>query len=133
MSRSPRYRGAVRVARACGWLLALAMLACAPSEERKKEAAQATVRSFFTALPASDCAVLGPLLATGGSARPCEDTVRELHEHGMQLVDIVDATVDGRNPNAVLVRAKLARDGTVRDEPYVLRVEHQDGGWKLRL
>jgi hypothetical protein len=109
------------------------MLACAPSEERKKEAAQATVRSFFTALPASDCAVLGPLLATGGSARPCEDTVRELHEHGMQLVDIVDATVDGRNPNAVLVRAKLARDGTVRDEPYVLRVEHQDGGWKLRL
>jgi hypothetical protein len=123
----------VRVARACGWLLALALLACASSEERKKEAAQATVRSFFAALPASDCAVLGPLLATGGSARPCADTVRELHEHGMQLVDIVDATVDGRNPNAVLVRAKLARDGTVRDEPYVLRVEHQDGGWKLRL
>jgi hypothetical protein len=41
--------------------------------------------------------------------------------------------VDGRDPNAVLVRAKLAWDGAVRAEPYVLRVEHQDGGWKLRL
>jgi len=133
MSRSPRHGGAVRVARACGWLLALVTLACAPSEARKKEAAQATVRAFFAALPARDCAVLGPLLATGGSARPCEDTVRELHEHGMQLVDIVDAKVDGRNPDAVLVQAKLARDGAVREEPYVLRVEHQDGGWKLRL
>jgi hypothetical protein len=109
------------------------MLACAPSEARKKEAAQASVRAFFAALPGRDCAVLGPLLATGGSAKPCEDTVSELHEHGMQLVDIVDATVDGRNPNAVLVRARLARDGAVREEPYVLRVEHQDGGWKLRL
>jgi len=133
MSRSSQHGGAVRVARACGWLLALAMLSCAPSEARKKEAAQATVRTFFAALPARDCAVLGPLLAAGGSARPCEDTVRELHEHGMQLVDILDAKMDGRNPDAVLVQAKLARDGTVREEPYVLRVEHQDGGWKLRL
>ncbi|HVG59481.1 MAG TPA: hypothetical protein VNA24_13065 [Hyalangium sp.] len=133
MSRSPRHGGAVRVARACGWLLALVTLACAPSEAKKKEAAQANVRAFFAALPAKDCAVLGPLLATGGSARPCEDTVRELHEHGMQLVDIMDAKVDGRNPDAVLVQAKLARDGAVREEPYVLRVEHQDGGWKLRL
>jgi hypothetical protein len=121
------------VALARGWLLALAMLACVPLEARKKEAAQASVRAFFAALPARDCAVLGPLLAKGGSAKPCEDTVRELHEHGMQLVDIVDAAVDGRNPDAVLVRAKLARDGAVREEPYVLRVEHQDGGWKLRL
>ncbi len=99
----------------------------------ESEEAQASVRAFFAALPARDCPVLGPLLAMGGSARPCEDTVRELHEHGMQLVDIVDATVDGRNPDAVLVRARLARDGAVRAEPYVLRVERQDGGWKLRL
>jgi hypothetical protein len=73
------------------------------------------------------------MLATGGSARPCEDTVRELREHGMQLVDIVDAKVDGRSSDAVLVRAKLAQDGAVREAPFVLRVEHQGGGWKLRL
>jgi hypothetical protein len=133
MIRSPWHRGAVRVARACGLLLALATFACTSAETRKKEAAQASVRAFFTALPGRDCAVLGPMLATGGSARPCEDTVRELHEHGMELVDIVDAAVDGRDPDAVLVRAKVARDGAVREEPFVLRVERQAGEWKLRL
>lgn len=121
------------LARACGVLLALAALACSSLETRKKEEAQATVRAFFTALPTGDCKVLGPMLATGGSARPCEDTVRELHEHGMELVEVLDAVVDGRDPNAVLVRAKLARDGAVRAEPFVLRVERQDGEWKLRL
>jgi hypothetical protein len=133
MARSPRHGGAVRVARACGLLLALTMLACTSSESRKKEAAQASVRAFFAALPAGDCQVLGPMLATGGSARPCEDTVRELLEHGMELVEILDAAVDGRDPDAVLVQAKMARDGAVRELPYVLRVERQGGGWKLRL
>jgi hypothetical protein len=133
MVRSPRHGSAVRVARAASLLLALATLACSSSEAKKKEAAQQSVRAFFTALPEGDCATLGPMLATGGSAKPCEDTVRELREHGMQLVDIVDAKVDGRNPEAVLVQAKLARDGAVREAPFVLRVEYQNGGWKLRL
>jgi hypothetical protein len=113
--------------------MALATLACASPAEKKLEAAQASVRRFFAALPSGDCAVLGPLLATGGSARPCADTVEELHSHGFELVSIVDAAVDGRDANAVLVRAKLAQYGTVREEPAVLRVELQDGAWKLRL
>jgi hypothetical protein len=114
-------------------LWALATLACSSPEAKKKEAAQQSVRAFFTALPAGDCKTLGPMLATDGSAKPCEDTVRELLEHGMQLVDIVDAKVDGRDPDAVLVQAKLARDGSVHEAPVILRVEHQNGGWKLRL
>jgi hypothetical protein len=119
------------VAAASGLLMAL--LACSSPAEKKTEAAQASVRRFFAALPAGDCAVLGPLLATSGSARPCPDTVQELHSHGFELVDIVSAEVDGRDANAVLVRAKVARNGTVREEPVILRVELQDGGWKLRL
>jgi hypothetical protein len=133
MNRSPRHGVPVGRASTGGLLLVLVTLACTPSEARKKEAAQATVRAFFTALPAQNCQVLGPLLATGGSAKPCEATVRELHEHGMELVEVLDAVVDGRDSNAVLVRAKLARDGAVRAEPYILRVERQDGEWKLRL
>ncbi|WP_224362823.1 hypothetical protein [Hyalangium versicolor] len=121
------------MASACGVLLALATLACSSSEAKKTEAARTAVRTFFAGLPSGDCATLGPLLATGGSAKSCEDTVRELIEHQMQLVDIVDAKVDGRNPEAVLVEARVARDGAVRQEPFLLRVEHQDGGWKLRL
>jgi len=133
MNRSPRHGGGVGRVSVGGLLLALALLACTPPETRKKEAAQATVRAFFTALPAGDCQVLGPLLATGGSAKPCEDTVRELREHGLELMEVLDSVVDGRDPNAVLVRTKLARDGTVRAEPFILRVERQDGEWKLRL
>lgn len=133
MNRSPPLGDTVRWAGTCGLLLVLASLACTPSEARKKEDARNTVSAFFTALPEGNCQVLGPLLATGGSAKPCEDTVRELREHKMELVEVLDAVVDGRDSNAVLVRAKLARDGTVRPEPFILRVERQDGGWKLRL
>lgn len=133
MVGSPRSTGAAWVARASGLLMALATLACSSPAEKKMEAAQASVRRFFAALPAGDCAVLGPLLVTGGSARPCAELVEELHTHGFELLTIVDAAVDGRDPNAVLIRAKVAQDGAVKDEPIILRVELQDGGWKLRL
>ena len=119
-------RGVRRVACA---VLACAALGCTPS---KTESAEASVRRFFAALPSEDCAVLGPLLATGGSAKPCAETVRELNSHGYSLVEIVESKVDGRDPNAVMVRARMARGGVPREEPLVLRVEHQDGGWKLR-
>jgi hypothetical protein len=134
MARSPRQAGVLRGVRAWGGLsLALITLACASSEARKTEAAQASVRAFFSALPAGDCAVLGPMLATGGSARPCEETVRELLTHSLELVEILEAKVDGRDSEVVLVRAKVARGGAVREAPFLLRVERQDGVWKLRL
>jgi hypothetical protein len=113
--------------------MVLATLACSSAAEKKTQAAQAAVRTFFTALPSRDCGVLGPLLATGGGARPCAETVEELHSHGFELLTIVDAAVDGRDANAVLVRAKVAQDGAAKDEPIILRVEHEAGGWKLRL
>lgn len=113
------------------WLM-LAALACT-SASSKTEAAEETVRRFFAALPSEDCAVLAPLLATGGSARPCAETVRELREHGMSLRGIVGSTVDGRDPEAVIVRARVARDGEERKEPWLLRVERQAGTWRVRF
>ncbi|MFP2912548.1 hypothetical protein ACLESD_47555 [Pyxidicoccus sp. 3LFB2] len=113
------------------WLM-LAALACT-SASSKTEAAEETVRRFFAALPSEDCAVLAPLLATGGSARPCEETVRELREHGFSLRSIVGSTVDGRDPEAVIVRARVARDGEERKEPWLLRVERQAGTWRVRF
>jgi len=41
--------------------------------------------------------------------------------------------VDGRDPNAVVVRTRVARDGKVREEPMLVRVEQHPDGWKLRL
>jgi hypothetical protein len=113
------------------WLV-LAALGCS-SASSKTQAAEETVRRFFAALPSEDCAVLEPLLATGGNARPCEETVRELNEHGFSLVDISGATVDGRDAEAVIVRARVARDGEERKEPWLLRVERQAGAWRVRF
>ena len=120
------------VGRRAGVLWVLALLACGCASS-KSEAAEETVRRFFAALPSGDCAVLEPLLATGGSARPCVETVGELREHGFALVGIVESKVDGRDAEAVIVRARVARDGVERKEPWLLRVERQAGTWRVRL
>ncbi len=122
--------GSRRAGVVAAWVLAA--LACTSSAS-KTEAAEETVRRFFAALPSEDCAVLAPLLATGGSARPCEETVRELREHGFSLVGIVESKVDGRDAEAVIVRARVARDGAERKEPWLLRVERQAGAWRVRF
>ncbi|WP_395834449.1 hypothetical protein [Archangium violaceum] len=119
------------VPRAALWLGLLAALACNP-ESRKTEAAQDTVQRFFEALPGGDCAVLGTLLI-GKAADTCRATVDEMNAHSFSLVEVLDAKVDGRDPNAVVVRARVARDGQVHEQPLLLRVEHHSDGWKLRL
>jgi len=119
------------VPRAALWLGLVAALGC-HSESRKTEAAQATVQRFFEALPSGDCAVLAPLL-TGKEGVTCQATVQELNEHSVSLVEVLDAKVDGRDSKAVVVRARVARDGKVREQPMLLRVEQHPEGWKLRL
>jgi hypothetical protein len=113
------------------WLGLVAALGC-NSESRKTEAARATVQRFFEVLPSGDCAVLGPLL-TGKAGEACRATVDEMNEHGFSLVEVLDARVDGRDANAVVVRARVARDGKVREQPMLLRVEKHPEGWKLHL
>ncbi|WP_341868162.1 hypothetical protein [Corallococcus carmarthensis] len=111
----------------------LAALGCTSTTSSKAEAGEAVVRRFFQALPSGDCAVLGPLLVTGQGVPSCEETVKDLREHGMGLVDVLDAKVDGRDPDAVLVRARVSQGGTERSEPFLFRVERQGDGWRLRL
>jgi hypothetical protein len=120
------------VPRAALWLGLVAALGCKSSETRKTEAARATVQRFFEALPTGDCAELGPLLI-GQAADSCRETVDELNQHGVSLVEVLEARVDGRDPNAVVVRTRVARNGKVREEPMLVRVEQHPDGWKLRL
>ncbi|MBN9681119.1 MULTISPECIES: hypothetical protein [unclassified Corallococcus] len=115
------------------WLAALAMLGCPSTTSSRAEAGEAVVRRFFQALPSGDCAVLGPMLVTGQGVPPCEETVKDLREHGMGLVDVLDAKVDGRDPDAVVVRARVSLGGAERAEPFLFRVERQDEAWRLRL
>ncbi len=123
-------RKALRVRGMAWWVLAVLGCAATPS---KTQAAEAAVRHFFAVLPGEDCRVLAPLLATGGSARPCVETVRELRAHGLALVEIVGSAVDGRDAEAVIVRARVAHGGRERAAPWLLRVEQQGGTWRVRF
>jgi len=123
-------RKALRVGGMAWWVLAALGCAATPS---KTQAAEAAVRHFFAVLPGEDCQVLAPLLATGGSARPCVETVRELRAHGLALVEIVGSAVDGRDAEAVIVRARVSHGGRERPAPWLLRVEQQGGTWRVRF
>jgi len=115
-----------------GALLVGALVACAPSAASKTEAARETVRRFFTELPSGDCAVLAPMLA-GEDGSTCPEKVADWTAHGFSLVEVLDTQVDGRDPNAVVVRTRVAQDGKVREQPFLVRVERHPKGWKLRL
>ena len=94
------------------------------------EAAEGVVRRFFAQLPTGDCAQLGALLVAR-SPQACADTVRELNEHTVRLQEVLSTQVDGRSPDAVMVRARLSYGDSVKAQ--VLRVERHAGTWRLRL
>ena len=106
------------------------LLSACGSTRAPGEAAESVVRRFFSELPSGDCSRLQGLLVTR-DARPCADTVRELNEHAVRLQEVLSSQVDGRTPDAVLVRARLAYGSSVKAQ--VLRVERQGDTWRLRL
>lgn len=117
--------------RRLAWVGLLAVLGCGSPEARKAEAARDAVERFFEALPSADCARLGASLA--GPAEACPAKVEDLRAHGVALLEVLDAKVDGRDPEVVLVRARVTQEGRVREQPMLLRVERHPEGWKLRL
>jgi hypothetical protein len=106
------------------------LLSACSSTGTSGDAAERVVRRFFTELPAGDCTQLQALLVTSGG-RACADAVKELHEHSVQLREVLSTQVDGRSPDAVLVRARLAYGS--KEKAQVLRVERHGGTWKLKL
>jgi hypothetical protein len=118
------------------WGLAGVLVLAAGTGCRRSGPAQAedTVRRFFAALPAGDCGQLGPLLAPLPAGTPgCTERVAELNRHRVQLLEVVSVQADGRTPDAMLVRARLAQGGVARAEPSILRVERHEGAWRLKL
>jgi len=100
-------------------------------EDEKRAQARETVKRFFDALPGKDCNVLGPMLVQTQEEADCQSVVRSLDRHGYRLVEVLGAEVDGRDPEAVIVRVRIEESGRQREAP--LRVERHRKGWKLRL
>jgi len=118
---------------ACAVLLALASgTSACRSTATDADAAVGVVQRFFAALPAADCGALGPLLAPDTQGRPCDEVVAEMNAHELRLLEIASAVPDGRDRDAILVRAQLSQDGKPLKQPAVLRVVRHDGAWRLR-
>jgi len=101
------------------------------TNEEKLAQAQETVKRFFAALPGKDCAVLSSMLVIGPGDDDCATMIDPVVQHGLRLVEVLGSEVDGRNPEAVMVRVRLERDGQRRE--VSLRVEHHPEGWKLKI
>lgn len=113
-------------------VLATSLLAFACTRAAETDAARAAVQRFFEAVSAGDCASLGRMMDAQDAAR-CPEILAELQEHDVQLVDVIDAQVDGRDRRAVIVKARLSKDGSVREEPALVRAVRGDGGWRIKL
>ena len=112
---------------AAALLLALASVIGSGCAKRPAtDEAQEAVKRFFAALPDKDCGVLQGMLVDD-----CAAVVDGVQQHGLRLLEVLGAEVDGRNPEAVMVRVRMERDGQRRE--VTLRVEHRPEGWKLKL
>lgn len=103
---------------------------------RAPEDPSATVARFFAAVEQHDCEEAKKLVAgdLGRSlARPegCQAFLDEYASHQMKFGGTLDARVDGRDPDARLVQARLGLNA--RERTHVLRVERarDAGGWRL--
>jgi hypothetical protein len=114
-------------------LLSLPLIACstcsAPSVPDKPEEA---VKAYFSALEKSDCKALRNAAGAELGKRidkNCDAALDDYRKQGLRLVRIEGVTPDGRNPEVMLVRVVVLRDG--KQAPVILRVEKESGRWKL--
>jgi len=101
-------------------------------EEAAVQAAIDVVRRFFAALPEGDCARLAPMLALDRAGAPCAEVVAEYNDHQVRLIEVESAVKDGRDPRAILVRARLSQGGEPQKQVAILRVVNDRGVWRLK-
>ena len=117
-------------------VLLVALAACGGSREASPddelEGARTEVRRFFEAVEKSDCATLGALLPAAKEQAGCEKVLHEWREDlKITLVDLPDVRRDGRDKQAIIVRATVMRRG--EQKTMLFRVTHEQGVWQLVL
>lgn len=103
--------------------------AVAPLSDVDRKAAEETAQRYLGALQAKDCASLPSLVKGPLSAEECQHDVKAFAEHDAELVRVVGAKLDGRDPSAILVTVLLRFGATRREE--VFRVERDGSQWKV--
>jgi hypothetical protein len=92
--------------------------------------AEETVRDFFAAAENGDIARLAPLLIDPAGETRARTIIADFGQHQAHLVRVVGSTVDGRDPNAALVKVELSFSG--KSHQWIMKVQHGDAGWRLR-
>jgi len=116
-----------------GGLLAVGGCDCSEdqSAEEKTQHAEQAVRAFYEGLEQESCDIISPLLVQDHTEADCQELVEELGHRDVELVEIVSAKVDGRDPNAVIIKVRIRDRGDVNE--MLMRAEREDDDWKLRM
>jgi hypothetical protein len=110
-------------------VMALCGLACGSASPPGTPAD--TVTRFFAAVEAGDCTRIWAELGQSYRARleqegaGCDVLVEQIRTYPLETV--LDTRVDGRNPEAQLVRTRLRG----RENDVIIRVQAEDGQWKI--
>ncbi|MDQ3035467.1 MAG: hypothetical protein M3Y87_23885 [Myxococcota bacterium] len=104
---------------------------CGGGRDRAAEA-RGRVEQLFAAGNARDCETTRALMPRVTNEHECEELFEDWEHHGMELLEIVDARVDGRDEHAVVVRCRVRMRGRER-EMLVRAEETEDGRWGLSL
>jgi len=117
---------------ACRSESAPAPSASAPRDDRADAAAaEAALREYFAAASAKACDRMTAVAAKAMTPDECAQSLEEIERHDTRFIDVTKWARDGRDPSAMLASTRVTMDG--RERVLVLRVERQDGRWKVRL
>ncbi len=102
-----------------------------PASRVDVDEARAQVTAIFDAIEARDCAAIVGRLVHADDDEQCQEFLRDTADHGMRLIELIEAHPDGRAPDVVVVRAGVERDG--RTHQVLVRVTHRDDRWTVAL
>ena len=95
------------------------------------EQVRAEVTRLFAAAARRDCIELATLGPQFTDPVHCEKFLTGWEERQVRLIRVEEARVDGRDRDAVIVRARVWRSGHEAD--MLVRAERADGAWILGL
>ena len=100
--------------------------------EAMRPEAEAAVRRFFDAASGGDCETVQAMLTRLDSEGTCTEFLEQWNEHSrIELLDVPDVRVDGRDPSTFIVTTRVRRDGAARE--MLVSATHSEQGWRVEL